>query len=105
MADAWRWRRLEPIILLDHVKAGDKVLVAVKLLHTADVKRMRERTAHEFPEGARVPKTCARIPFSELLIPSLAPVTVRIEDADSAIHEVNLTLSTSAIKPPLTAEA
>jgi len=70
---------LEPIILLDHVKAGDKVLVAVKLLHTADVKRIEG--AHlriEFPEGRPSPKTCARNSFQpNYLSPLLRPVTVR----------------------------
>jgi len=32
---------LEPIILFDRAKPGDKVLVAVKLLHTVDMKRFR----------------------------------------------------------------
>jgi len=32
---------LEPIILFDKAKPGDKVLVAVKLLHTVDMKRFR----------------------------------------------------------------
>jgi len=36
---AWRWRDdLEPIVLFDKAKPGDKVLVAVKLLHTVDTK-------------------------------------------------------------------
>src|SRR5579864_4965660 len=35
---------LEPIILLDPVKPGDRVLVAVKLLHTVDKKRFEGAT-------------------------------------------------------------
>ena len=32
---------LEPVVLFDHAKPGDKVTVAVKLLHTVDVKNIR----------------------------------------------------------------
>ena len=40
---------LEPIVLFDHAQPGDRVLVAVKLLHTVDKKRfMRRRPAHRF---------------------------------------------------------
>jgi alpha-mannosidase len=84
---------LEPIILLDHVKAGDKVLVAVKLLHTADVKRIEG--AHlriEFPEGRPSPEDLRQEFLSaELLIPSLAPSDgPQLKTLNSAIHEVNL---------------
>ena len=35
---------LEPIILFDSARPGDKVLIAVKLLHTVDAKRFRAAT-------------------------------------------------------------
>ena len=38
---------LEPVVLFDEAKPGDKVTVAVKLLHTVDVKNLRGAT-HEY---------------------------------------------------------
>jgi len=35
---------LEPIVLFDKAKPGDKVLVAVKLLHTVDNKTFAEQS-------------------------------------------------------------
>jgi alpha-mannosidase len=47
---------LEPVILFDKVKPGDKVLVAVKLLHTVDRKRVQEVTLRvEFPTNRPSP--------------------------------------------------
>ena len=43
---------LEPVILFDNAKPGDKVTVAVKLLHTVDTKSIRGATLRiEFPES------------------------------------------------------
>jgi alpha-mannosidase len=43
---------LEPIVLFDEAKPGDKVVVAVKLLHTVDEKSFRGATLRiEFPEN------------------------------------------------------
>ncbi len=56
---------LEPIVLFDNAKPGDKVTVAVKLLHTVDKKTFRgATTAHRLPrEPARIPKICATSSF------------------------------------------
>ncbi len=44
---------LEPIVLLDDARPGDKVVIAVKLLHTVDVKTFRGATLKiDFPERA-----------------------------------------------------
>ena len=43
---------LEPVVLFDKAKPGDKVTVAVKLLHTVDTKTIRGATLKiDFPEG------------------------------------------------------
>jgi alpha-mannosidase len=66
---------LEPIVLFDQVKPGDQVTVAVKLLHTVDVKTFRGASLDiEFQESRPNPEDL-RIEFlsAALLIPSLAP--------------------------------
>jgi len=48
---------LEPIVLFDKVKPGDKVTVAVKLLHTVDKKTIRGASLRiDFPEGRPNPE-------------------------------------------------
>jgi alpha-mannosidase len=66
---------LEPIILFDKVKPGDKMVVAVKLLHTVDVKTFQGATLKiEFPESRPNPEDL-RTEFlsGALLVPTLAP--------------------------------
>ncbi len=66
---------LEPVILFDNAKPGDKVTVAVKLLHTVDTKSIRGATLRiEFPENRPNPDDL-RMEFltAALLVPSLAP--------------------------------
>jgi len=66
---------LEPIVLLDDAKPGDKVVVAVKLLHTVDQKIFRASTMRiEFP-ASRPNPAALRTEFlsAALLVPSLAP--------------------------------
>ena len=66
---------LEPVVLFDKAKPGDKVTVAVKLLHTVDTKSIRGATLKiDFPEG-RPNLDDLRTEFlsAALLIPSLAP--------------------------------
>jgi alpha-mannosidase len=47
---------LEPIVLLDSVKPGEKVLIAVKLLHTVDKKRFQQADVRvEFPTARPSP--------------------------------------------------
>ena len=66
---------LEPMILFDDAKPGDKVTIAVKLLHTVDKKSFRGATLRiEFPENRPNPEDL-RLEFlsATLLVPSLAP--------------------------------
>jgi alpha-mannosidase len=66
---------LEPIVLLDDAKPGDKIVVAVKLLHTVDQKIFRGATMRiEFP-ASRPNPAALRTEFisAALLVPSLAP--------------------------------
>jgi len=66
---------LEPIVLFDEAKPGDKVVVAVKLLHTVDEKTFRGSTMRiEFPSSRPNPAALRTEFFSAaLLVPSLAP--------------------------------
>ncbi len=66
---------LEPIVLLDEAHPGDKITVAVKLLHTVDVKGFHGATMRiDFP-GTRPNPADLRTEFlsAALLVPSLAP--------------------------------
>ena len=66
---------LEPIVLFDSAKPGDKVTVAVKLLHTVDEKGFNGATLRiDFPESRPSPED-SRLEFlsAALLVPSLAP--------------------------------
>ncbi len=66
---------LEPIVLLDDVRPGDKVVIAVKLLATVDVKIFRGATLRiEFAENRPNPEDLAQEFLSAaVLLPSLAP--------------------------------
>ena len=47
---------LEPVVLFDATKPGDKVTIAVKLLHTVDSKRFRGASLKiDFPEEPAEP--------------------------------------------------
>jgi alpha-mannosidase len=66
---------LEPVVLFDEAKPGDKVTVAIKLLHTVDKKTFRGATLRiEFSESRPNPEDL-RLEFlsAALLVPSLAP--------------------------------
>ena len=66
---------LEPVVLFDHAKAGDKVTVAIKLLHTVDTKSIGNATLRiDFAENRPSPEDL-RIEFlsAALLVPTLAP--------------------------------
>jgi alpha-mannosidase len=68
---------LEPIVLFDKVKPGDKVTVAVKLLHTVDLKTVRGASLRiDFPEGRPNPEDLREefLAAAEL-VPSLDPNT------------------------------
>jgi alpha-mannosidase len=84
---------LEPIVLFDQCHPGDKVVVAVKLLHTVDDKRFRGATlAIEFPSNRPNP-TGLRLEFlaATYLIPSLAPNDPsQMTTLNTAIQDVDL---------------
>ena len=66
---------LEPVVLFDSAKPGDKVTVAVKLLHTVDTKTFRGATLDiDFPASRPNPEDL-RVEFlsAAQLVPSLAP--------------------------------
>ncbi len=69
---------LEPEVLFDDARPGDKVIVAVKLLQTVDVKTFRGATLRvDFPENRPNPQSLAEEFLSAaLLIPSLTPSDV-----------------------------
>ena len=84
---------LEPVVLFDDAKPGDKVTVAVKLLHTVDVKNLRGATMNiDFAAGRPNPDdlrteflSCAQ------LVPSLAPGDAsKMDTLNGAIAAVDL---------------
>jgi alpha-mannosidase len=84
---------LEPIVLFDNAKPGDRVAVAVKLLHTVDVKTFRGATLKiDFPENRPNPEDLREELLSAaVLIPSLAPGDASKTAAlESAIHAVDI---------------
>jgi alpha-mannosidase len=66
---------LEPVVLFDQTKPGDKVTVAIKLLHTVDTKTFAGATLRiEFPESRPNPEDLGLEFISAAeLVPSLAP--------------------------------
>ena len=66
---------LEPVVLIDQVKPGDTVTVAVKLLHTVDDKTFKGATLKiDFPESRPTPEDlCEEFLSAALLVPALAP--------------------------------
>lgn len=66
---------LEPIVLFESTKPGDKVLVAVKLLHTPDAKYFRAASLRiDLPEGRPNPVDLRQeILAAAELLPTLAP--------------------------------
>jgi alpha-mannosidase len=84
---------LEPIVLFDNAKPGDKVVVAVKLLHTVVPKSFRGATLRiDFPESRPNPEDMREEFLSAaLLIPTLAPGdTAKLATLDSAIRTVDV---------------
>ncbi|KAA6461209.1 alpha-mannosidase [Acidobacteria bacterium AB60] len=85
---------LEPVVLFDSAKPGEKVTVAVKLLHTVDTKSIRPATLNiDFPENRPNPEDLREEFLSAaVLIPTLA----KGHDSDSmktlndAIHAVDV---------------
>jgi alpha-mannosidase len=84
---------LEPIVLFDKAKPGDKVLVAVKLLHTVDTKSFRGTELKiDFAESRPNPKDLLmEILSSALLVPSLSKdVTADTATLEKAAGAVDL---------------
>jgi alpha-mannosidase len=85
---------LEPVVLFDSTKPGDKVTVAIKLLHTVDTKSITGGTVRvDFPESRPSPEDL-RIEFlsAALLVPSLAP------HDDSSMATLNSAIAAVDIK-------
>ena len=84
---------LEPVVLFDNAKPGDKVTVAVKLLHTVDDKNFRGATLKiDFPESRPNPEDLREEFLSAaLLVPALAPGdAAQVATLNDAIRTVDL---------------
>ena len=84
---------LEPVVLFDDARPGDKVTVAVKLLHTVDAKMFHGATLKiDFPENRPNPGDLRQEFLSAaLLVPSLAPGdAAKMETLNAAIQAVNI---------------
>jgi len=66
---------LEPIVLFDHAKPGDTVVVAVKVMHAVDAAQIKHATLRiEFPDLHPSPSDIREeFQSAVLLIPSFAP--------------------------------
>ena len=84
---------LEPIVLLDNTRPGDKVAIAVKLFHTVDVKTFQGATLRiDFPESRPNPEDLRQEFLSAaVLLPSLAPGDAgKMDTLNGAIRAVDL---------------
>ncbi len=84
---------LEPIVLVDDARPGDKIVIAVKLLHTIDVKTFRGATMNiDFASGRPNPEDLAQEFLSaSVLLPSLAPGdSAKLDTLNSAIAAVDV---------------
>jgi alpha-mannosidase len=99
---------LEPVVLFDDAKPGDKVTVAVKLLHTVDKKTFRGATLRiEFPESRPNPEDL-RLEFlsAALLVPSLALSDAsQMATLNESIHTVDISDLDAAASPDAAARA
>jgi alpha-mannosidase len=99
---------LEPVVLFDDAKPGDKVTVAIKLLHTVDKKTFRGATLRiEFPESRPNPEDL-RLEFlsAALLVPSLAPKDAsQMTTLNDSIRAVDLSALDAAAAPDAAARA
>lgn len=76
---------LEPIVLFENARPGDKIVVAVKLLHTVDTKKLRGATLRiDIPAARPNPVDLMQeILSAAVLVPSLSP-------ADAARRQIVL---------------
>jgi alpha-mannosidase len=84
---------LEPIVLFDGARPGDKAVIAVKLLETVDIKQFRGATLRiEFAENRPNPDDLRQEFLSAaLLLPTLAPGdSSKIDTLNAAINAVDV---------------
>ena len=84
---------LEPIVLFDKAKPGDKVTVAVKLLHTVDEKNFQNATLEiNYADGRPNPEDLREeFLVGALLVPSLAPNdAAKMQILNDAVQAVDL---------------
>ncbi len=84
---------LEPVVLFDQAKPGEKVTIAVKVLHTVDTKTFRGATMRvDFAQGRPNPEDLREEFLSAaLLLPSLAPGDAsKLATLYDSIHAVDL---------------
>ncbi len=84
---------LEPIVLFDNAKPGDKVLIAVKLLHTVDKKNFDGTELKvDFSENRPDPEDMRiEIISAALLIPSISKdVSADTETLEKAVKAIDL---------------
>jgi alpha-mannosidase len=84
---------LEPVVLFDNAKPGDKVTVAVKLLHTVDDKKFKGATLKiDFPESRPNPEDLREEFLSAaLLVPALAANdSEKMDTLNAAIRAVSI---------------
>ncbi len=83
---------LEPEVLFDKAQPGEKITIAVKVLHTVDEKQFRGSTMRvDFAEGRPNPEDLREELLSAvLLVPSLAPGDAsKMSILSDAIHAVD----------------
>ena len=87
---------LEPIMLLDEARAGEKVVVAVKLLETVDTKIFRGAALRiEFPANRPNPEDLRQEFLSAaVLVPSLAPGDASKPGGNTQLDALNAAIGT-----------
>jgi len=108
---------LEPIVLFDQAKPGDKVLIAVKLLHTVDTKTFDRATMKidfasgrpnpsdlrtEFLSSAALLPSLSKNPTQDLATLNQSITTVdlaALEAADQSKFDASLTASRQKLEP------
>ena len=84
---------MEPIVLLDDARPGDKVVIAVKLLETVDIKTFRGATLRiDFPENRPNPEDLREEFLSAaVLVPVLRPaIAAKSDTLNGAIGIVDV---------------
>jgi alpha-mannosidase len=81
---------LEPIVLEEDARPGDKIVIAVKLLSTIDTKTFRGATLRiEFPQNRPNPEDLAQEFLSaSVLLPSLTPTNVEGKNTEGKMNSI-----------------